>query len=62
MLQLSVLHCGSAGAGTRLSRLAHRSLVARGLRGLLGQVGSSDHAEWVQLGDIFRWGWGRLPH
>lgn len=65
MLQLSVLDSAGAGAGTGLSCLAHWSLVARGLRGrrgLLGQVGSSDHPEWVQLGDIFRWGRGGFPH
>jgi len=60
MLQLSILDSAGAGTGTGLglSRLAHWSLVARGL---LGEVGSGDHLEGVQLGDIFGWGSGGLP-
>ena len=54
MLQFSILH--SAGTGTDLRRLAHWSLIAGGLRGLFGEVGGSNHAERVELGDIFRWG------
>ena len=62
VLQLSVLDSAGAGAGTGLSRLAHWSLVARGLRSLLGQIGSSNHSEWVKLGDIFRWGRSGFSH